>query len=265
MKTISAAAPAVAPGVSPSLGVVLVDRQLRDRARRLDAGHARHADVEEDEVGPVLLGERDRLERRSSPRRRSRARARPRPSRARSCSRSSRSSSAISAVVIATAAADGRAAACGRARQTSQPTSRNGDATSASDAAVARMPTPMPSSRDDQPEGDRGGSDEREATSATATATRTSRRLAQPLRSASENGLAVDGDRRAVERQREPRRGEQRGDDDREQQQRRCAARDHQRVHAVRSFAHLRLVRHREGDDGSARLIVGDDHRCRSP
>ena len=43
------------------LGVVVVDRQLGDRPRRLDAGHARHADVEEDDVGTVLLGQRDRL------------------------------------------------------------------------------------------------------------------------------------------------------------------------------------------------------------
>ena len=39
----------------------LGDRQLRDRARRLHAGHARHADVEEGDVGVVLLDELHRL------------------------------------------------------------------------------------------------------------------------------------------------------------------------------------------------------------
>ena len=57
MKTISGRARAVAV----RLGVVVVDRQLGDRARRLDAGHAGHADVEEDEVGMVLLDQLDRL------------------------------------------------------------------------------------------------------------------------------------------------------------------------------------------------------------
>ena len=60
--------------------VVVVDRaQLRDLPRRLDAGQARHADVEEHEVGLVLVARAPPPRRRSSPRRRSRARARPRP------------------------------------------------------------------------------------------------------------------------------------------------------------------------------------------
>jgi hypothetical protein len=38
------------------------DRQLGDRARRLDAAHAGHPDVEEDEVRVQLLGQLDRLD-----------------------------------------------------------------------------------------------------------------------------------------------------------------------------------------------------------
>ena len=35
--------------------------ELRDLPRRVDAGEAGHADVEEDEVGPVLVDQRHRL------------------------------------------------------------------------------------------------------------------------------------------------------------------------------------------------------------
>jgi hypothetical protein len=58
MKTISAPRQG-----RPVLGFApfLVDRQLGDRPGRLDAVHARHADVEEDQVGMVLLDQLDRL------------------------------------------------------------------------------------------------------------------------------------------------------------------------------------------------------------
>ena len=58
MKTISAPRQG---GRSPASAPLVVDRQLGDRARRLDAGHAGHADVEEDDVGPVLLGQLHRF------------------------------------------------------------------------------------------------------------------------------------------------------------------------------------------------------------
>ena len=48
-----AAAPASSS--SPLVVAVVVDRHLRDLARGFDAGQAGHADVEEDDVGPVLV------------------------------------------------------------------------------------------------------------------------------------------------------------------------------------------------------------------
>ena len=52
---------AAAPRLGVAVDIAFVDRQLADRARRFDAVHSGHADVEKHQVGPMRLDQRDCL------------------------------------------------------------------------------------------------------------------------------------------------------------------------------------------------------------